>query len=205
VEAQPTVSRRRERSERTREALVAAALVRFARDGLVEARTADVAAAAGVSHGTVFLHFPSRDELLAATIETFGMKVARRLHELVEEGSGVRGVLAAHLDGLVEFEPFYRRLVTQGTTLPKAAHGAMVAIQSAISFHLAEAAAHEMAAGTVRRMPQHLLFNTWLGLVHHYLANAALFSPRGSVLERHGRELLDHYLMLIGTQEDRDE
>ena len=196
---------REQRKERTRQALVAAAIVHFARDGLAEARTADIAAAAGVSHGTVFLHFPTRDDLLAAAIEQVGARVAGRLHELVEEGSGVRGVLAAHLEGLAELEPFYTRLVTQGTTLPGAARGAMVAIQSAISFHLAEAAERDVARGVVRRIPLHLLFNTWVGLVHHYLANAALFSPRGSVLRRHGGELLDHYLSLIGAPEPRHE
>jgi hypothetical protein len=29
----------------------------------------------------------------------------------------------------------------------------------------------EKAAGTIQRMSVHLLFNTWIGLVYHYLAN----------------------------------
>jgi hypothetical protein len=73
----------------------------------------------------------------------------------------------------------------------------MVAIQSAISFHLIQAAEREMAIGKIRRMPMHLLFNTWIGLLHHYMANAASFSPRGSVLNHCGRELITFYLMLI--------
>jgi len=187
--------------ERTRAALIAAAMGELARAGLAEARTADIAGAAGVSHGTVFAHFPTRDELLAAVIEEFGTRVARRLHELVEEGTGVAGVLEAHLAGLVEFEPFYARLVTNPTTLPSAARAAMVAIQSAISFHLSQAAEREMADGKIRRMPLHLLFNTWLGLVHYYVANGELFAPGRSVLREHGIELKNHFLALIAREQ----
>jgi hypothetical protein len=46
-------------------------------------------------------------------------------------------------------------------------------------------------------MPLHLLFNTWIGLIHHYLMNRELFAPGASVVERHGRELLDHFMYLI--------
>jgi hypothetical protein len=47
-------------------------------------------------------------------------------------------------------------------------------------------------------MPLHLLFNTWIGLVNHYLVNRELFAPGASVIERRGAELLDHFMNLIG-------
>ena len=43
-------------------------------------------------------------------------------------------------------------------------------------------------------MPLHLLFNTWTGLVHHYLSQRDLFNPKGSVIRRYGDELLEHFL-----------
>jgi AcrR family transcriptional regulator len=143
------------------------------------------------------LHFPTRDELLAAAVEEFGGRVAKRLHELVEERSGLKEMLRAHLEGLVEFEQFYMRLVTQGKVLPRPAQNAMVVIQSAISFHLSQAVELEIAGGKIRRMPFHLLFNTWLGLLHYYIANQEMFAPKSSVLKRHGVELLEHFLRLI--------
>jgi len=42
-----------------------------------------------------------------------------------------------------------------------------------------------------------LLFNTWLGLIHHYLGNRDLFAPGHSVVERHGSMLLDHFVGLL--------
>jgi hypothetical protein len=88
--------------------------------------------------------------------------------------------------------------------LPAAAQNALIAIQSALSFHLSRAAESGMEEGKIRRIPLHLLFNTWLGLVHYYLANAELFAPGSSVLKYHGPELLAHYMSLIKAQEGRE-
>lgn len=189
-------SQRRKQKEQTRKLLIKAAFEQLAKDGLTTARTADIAQAAGVSHGTVFAHFPTRDDLLTEVINVFGARVTRRLHELAS-GGGVREILEAHLKGLAEFEAFYTRMVMEGSLLPESTRNNLIMIQSAVSFHLSQAAAREMAAGTIRPLPMHLLFNTWIGLVHYYLANGDLFSPGQPVIERYGKELLEHYLNLI--------
>jgi AcrR family transcriptional regulator len=188
---------RQERKSRTRRRLIEAALKDFARDGLSMARTADIAARAGVSHGTVFLHFPTREDLLATAIEEFGRRVTRRIHELAERGNSVRDQLSAHLAGLAESEPFYTRLVIEGPMLSNGVRNTVTMIQSAISFHLSRAAEREMEEGTIRQMPFHLFFNTWIGLIHYYLVNAESFDPGESVLRRYGPELLEHFLALV--------
>jgi len=180
---------------RTRGRLLEVAARLFASKGILATRTVDVARAAGVSHGTVFLHFPTREQLIEATIERFGNAAALRTHQLALAGRGVREILEAHLATLREHEPFYSRLVTEGPVLPAAARTVLVAIQSALALHLAEAAERE--GGRIRKMPVHLLFNTWVALLHYYLANRDLFAPGGSVLARYGEELVDHMMGLL--------
>lgn len=51
------------RGRRTREALVGAARQVFERDGYLEARVTDIAAAAGVAHGTFYTYFASKEEV----------------------------------------------------------------------------------------------------------------------------------------------
>jgi AcrR family transcriptional regulator len=194
---QPVTTTRAAQKLATRAALIEAAMRVYELDGIAAARTADVAAAADVSHGTVFVHFPTREALLAAALEEFGHVLATRVHQLASAGASVREVLAAHLQGIAEHEGFYARLAVESPLLPKEARQALLSVQSAISFHLAQAAEREQAAGLIRPMPVHLLFNTWIGLVHYYLANRDLFAPDGSVIERHGAELIDHLMSLI--------
>jgi AcrR family transcriptional regulator len=189
---------RKEQKDRTRAAIIAAAFEVMAGQGLLAARTLDIAEAAGVAHGTVFAHFPTREDLLCAVIEELGQRVACRLHVLAADGHGIRAALEAHLQGLQEFEPLYVRLVAEGRELPAKVRSVFLMIQSAISLHIGEAVEEETRRGIVRSMPLHLLFNTWIGLVHHYLMNGDFFAPGApSVMRKTASLLVEHFYDLL--------
>lgn len=192
-----TKSQRQLQKDQTRKLILATAFQLYASQGILGTRTSDIAKAAKVSHGTIFVHFATQEELVSTVIEEFGSQVSLRLHELVEGNSSLREILAAHLKGLQEYEEFYIRLVMEGRVLPVRARNVLTMIQSTISFHIGQAAEREMKAGQIQSQPIHLLFNTWVGLIHYYLMNNDLFAPGESVLRRYGPELLEHYLKLI--------
>lgn len=181
----------------TRQRILEAAIKVFSRDGIGAAKTADIAVEAGLSHGSVFVHFGSQEALMSAVIEEFGQILARRIHELSLSGDGTRAILKAHLRAIAEREPFYARLVVEAPILPALARDSLVALQSSICFHLSPAVEADTRAGRLKAMPLHLLFNTWIGLVHYYLANRELFAPGASVVERRGEELLAHFMSLV--------
>ena len=156
-----------------------------------------VAAAAGVSHGSLFAHFRTRDGLVAAVISDFGYTVVTRLHALVEQRARVKAILRAHMKSIGEHEAFYTRLVLEGPHLPVESRNVLIGIQSAVSIHLSEAVDREIREKTIRSMELALLFNTWIGLLHHYLANRDLFSPGKSVIAEKGDYLLNHYMALL--------
>lgn len=193
------LTKRSRQKKATSERLIASAYRRFCRDGIAATRVTDVAAAASVSHGTAFVHFSTRDELVAAVIKRYGGRIALRLHELAASRAGLRDVLRAHLDGLNEHEKFYARLVVETPSLGKTARTMLIGIQSAISTHMAAAADRDRAEGLIRAVPSSFLFNLWIGLVHHYITNRDLFAPGSSVLERRGREMIDQFMTLLTT------
>lgn len=134
-------------------------------------------------------------------IEEFGMRLTERLHELVSDDCGMKEVLEAHLRGIGEYEKFYTRLVLEGPLLKVGTRNCLIMIQSAISFHIIQVAERAMKDHKIRCQPVDLLFNTWIGLIHHYLINGDLFAPGSSVLERYSNQLVEHYLNLITLKE----
>ncbi len=190
-------TQRQKQKEATRKHILETAMVQFAEKGLTTTPTADIAREAKVSHGTIFVHFPTQEELLTAVIDEFGSRIGLRLHQLADVRGTLEEILRAHLTGLEEFEAFYTKLVIERRLLPESARNTYVMIQSTISFHIGMAAEREMERGTLRRIPVHMLYNTWLGMIHYYLANGDLFAPHDSVLKRHGQELLQNYIKLI--------
>ena len=99
------------------------------------------------------------------------------LHARLTAGATLGDVLAVHLDCLADREQEVRWLVLESPTLPKGFHTAWLGLQSAASSYICQAAERDMATGTIRQMPLHLLYNTWIGLVHHYVINRELFAP----------------------------
>lgn len=187
---------RQEQKQQTRELLLQTAYRCFCAGGILGTRMSDIARAAGVSHGTVFLHFQTQEELVAEVVERSCGRIAARTHELAEGCGSVEELLRAHLAGIREFEAFYTRLVVENRLLPQPVRDAWIAAQSAVAFHL-EPSLEKAAAEAGIAVPASMLFNLWLGLVHYGLANGDLFAPEGGVVERCGDSWVDAYLRLL--------
>ncbi|GAP34940.1 transcriptional regulator, TetR family [Piscinibacter sakaiensis] len=78
----PDAPARRRRKEARPQELLAAALALFAEKGFAATRAEEVAARAGVSKGTLYLYYPSKEELLKAVIR-------ENLSQLIAEGQGL--------------------------------------------------------------------------------------------------------------------
>lgn len=172
--------------EQTRHHLLNMAYGAFAEKGFLATKTLDIATAAGVSHGTLFIHFPTKEELLIKTIDKFGLSVGKRLEELMRDKGSAREVLAAHLETIEEYEAFYAKLVIEGPLLPTSVRSRVFMIQSGVAHYLEK---------TIQKsnVPIHFLLNSWLGLIHYYLANRDLLAPEESVIAKCREDLLKHF------------
>lgn len=78
-----------------RERILRAAAFVLGRDGIAGARMGDVAREAGVSHGSIFSYFPTKDDLVRAVVER-GMAMQAERFAASDSGAGflqtVRGV-----------------------------------------------------------------------------------------------------------------
>jgi len=180
----------------TKEKIIAAALKVYSEYGFF-APTTLIANEAHVSHGSIFVHFPTVEALLLCLLERFSQDMVTELHLLSESGKNTAKLLGMHIDALVKHEDFYKRLVTEAVYLPEEAKNTFIAIQSTVSIHLMQALEPEIKARRIKPLPFHMLFNTWLGLVHYYVLNGDIFAPGESVLTRYKTTLIKCFLSLI--------
>jgi AcrR family transcriptional regulator len=190
-----TGKRRLQKAE-TRERIIAAAIKVYSEYGS-SAPTIAVAREAQVSHGSIFVHFPDVENLLVCLLNIFSQDLNDELHSLSESGNDIAKLLNMHINVLARHEHFYTRLVKEAVYLPEEAKNTFIAIQSTVSIHFLQVLEPEIKAGKIKNVPFHMLFNTWLGLVHYYLLNGDLFAPGASVLKRHKNALINCYMALI--------
>lgn len=188
--------------EQTKSLLLKTAYDVFSEKGIMNTRVSDIAKTAGVSHGTIFVHFRSQEAMVEEVVAVYGQKIAMRTHVLAQSCEHLPELLRAHLDGIMEFEPFYTRLVIENRMLPPDARDSFIAIQSAISFHFSQVAQRELKSGQGGGIPSYMLFNMWVGLVHYYLENGDLFAPEGHVIRRYGETLIKNFMKLVMGREE---
>src|SRR5579862_4106088 len=109
---------RKEQKAATQERLVETALEFFASRGFANSNTADFAKAASVSHGTVFLHFPTREALVLRVLDAFGDRLSAAFKTAMQGEARLERRSEEHLDVLREYETLYARLVQEGSLLP---------------------------------------------------------------------------------------
>src|SRR6478672_6369197 len=107
----------------------------IAERGFQATRTLDVAEASELSHGAVFVHFPTRNKLLHEVAMQLGIRITDRLHALWTKGGSFREALTAHIKALAAEEALYAQLLAEPSLSLE-----RIGIQSAISHHLMEAA-----------------------------------------------------------------
>jgi AcrR family transcriptional regulator len=188
---------RKEQKERTRKLIVETAMAEFSTKGFAGTNTRDIAGSAEISHGSVFAHFQTREDLIMAVVSEFGERVSQQMSLLPENPGSIRNVLERHLDVLGKHELFYSRLVTEGTLLPESAKSELARIQTIISSRLSQAVHKEHEAGLVKDLPFPMMFNSWLALVNHYLANRDWFCPGKPVIATIGDQLVEYFIKTI--------
>lgn len=194
------MNKREMQKQQTKQNILITAEQLFAQQGILLTTMDEVAKAAGVAKGTVFVHYPSRDELIYAVVDKLCHECDRLYEQMHGFNGDVYGILSIHLDILIQFEGLYRQLILERTHLPEQAQLRLLGMQSAISNYIWLVYREQMQAGIVKPLEQALLFNTWLGLVHYYLMNEDLFAEVGrqtNLLSTYKEKLLNHFMLLI--------
>src|SRR5512142_1252825 len=129
----PPVQRR---SRATVEYLLAAAAQVFEEHGYAGGTTNRIAERAGVSIGTLYQYFPSKEAIAVALLERHVIDTDHHLHEwvghMVAEQHGLRAALHDYVAGMLEMHsgrPRLQHILLEETPLPERVHRALLEME----------------------------------------------------------------------------
>jgi AcrR family transcriptional regulator len=134
----------------TRRELVRAGLRIVANRGFANTTTAAVARETGKAHGTVFVHFPTREALVVEMVNEIGSIISRKLAEIPSEATGLSDILDAHLAALADQEVYLSRILQEAVALPPSARAFLFALQSGVAAKIGRGLACDVANGLAR-------------------------------------------------------
>ena len=178
---------------RTRAQLMDAAISEFARRGIAATAINDIAAAAGVSHGTVYYHFPNKE----AVVEAVGRAVAASLVDQVD--AQIAAVTSGRERVALATQAFIRAAAAEpdwGWLVVRALSD-MGPFHQQISRGIRKDAMIGIAAGEFSAAPTDLLFVSLLAVVAAAL-RARLDAPRRAGIEAEAATLV---LRMLGLND----
>jgi AcrR family transcriptional regulator len=187
-----------QRAKETVEELLLAAAQIFEANGYAAGTTNRIAKRAGVSIGTLYQYFPSKEALAVALLERHIADTDQRLHQwvghMVAERHGLRAALQDYVEGMLEIHsggPRLQHILLEETPLPERVHQALLQT---------ERSAAKTVAGLLRLYPEirqpnleqagHLLVQTVESLTHRFAAH-----PTEQVLSR--QDFLLHLVTML--------
>ena len=109
----PTRRGSRRQPEASRNAILQAALMEFAREGLVGARMDTIAEAAGVNKALLYYYFHDKDALYGAVLDAFFAQLLHRIMTVCDQpgtaGQRFLSYVRAHFDSIAE-SPYYAHI-----------------------------------------------------------------------------------------------
>lgn len=185
--------------EQTRAKLIARAESLFAKQGIGNTTTAEIAKSLKLSHATVFIHFPTREDLILAVVDKFAERLSAELGQRCSSDMSLKEMLKAHLSVLSEFEDFYLRLISESQSLPPGIRGQVYALNASLSYRFYRAGQVLVQSAEHKKLTQPVFFNTWMALIHYAILNRDLFSEQTPILVHNGEDLIRQFLTLIKT------
>jgi AcrR family transcriptional regulator len=204
---QPRNTPRQERSRVTRELVLTAAAQVFEARGFAAGTTNRIAQRAGVSIGTLYQYYPTKEAIAVELVERHLAGQVRAAHEwggrVVTSRGSLRDLLRSFAALAVEAheaQPHLHHVLLEEAPLPRGAHEAIRA---------AEGAAASTLAGVLRGQPgvrrrdldraALLVVQITVGMVHRVLAEPAAARRRAALLEE-VVDVVEAYLASAGTE-----
>ncbi len=133
IRLEPRKSPVQRRSQSTVEQILFAAAQVFETHGYAAGTTNRIAEKAGVSIGTLYQYFPSKEAVAAALLEKHIDETLRKLHEwighMVAEQHDLRAALRDYVEFMLEMHsgrPRLQHILLEETPLPEKVHKAMI-------------------------------------------------------------------------------
>jgi AcrR family transcriptional regulator len=201
---------RRRPAERPEE-ILSAALEVFADDGLAGARVSDIAARAGISKGTLYLYFNSKEELFREAIRTRVANLLASLSSAAPPGEP-KERLARFIDALwsdlqcPRFAKLHRLIQAELHHFPELARFYATEISGKVTSLIAEIVAEGVEAGVFRDVEPYVAARMVMGLLvqhavwaHRREIYSHLRGRNEEVLVEEVRDFVFHALAASGT------
>ena len=196
------MGKRKEAKQRTRKQLVDVAKGLFIRNGFLQTTTKQIAAQAGVAHGTLFFHFPTKESLILEIIDREGLYITDQLHQLLHDTSEIEVLLERYLTFLAGEEDFYATIAREMPYYPEKLQQRLLFREVGIRSYFLTALNRGVAEGHYQDLDIPAALTFLFGTIKYLLSHRELLVGKQSVIAHKKALLINTFLRIINFKED---
>jgi AcrR family transcriptional regulator len=191
------VNDRTQQKRETKQRILKAAKEEFIRNGFLETNTKTIADKAGVAHGTLFLHFPTKHALIEKVLEAVLINLDIQLEKMVSEEKGLEGLLSGYLDFIRDNETFFEVLAIELPHYPKDIRIKAYLNEASARNYFYDIIRRGVALGIYKKIDIKMALTFLFGTINYYLSNKRNILKEGSIIERKKDAIIETFLSFI--------
>lgn len=195
------MNKREQARQRTRGHILKVAKQLFIRSGVLGSPTKEIARLAGIAHGTLFFHFPTREDLVLEVFDRELVQVSEDLHELLHKQQDIGRLLSLYLTYLEQEEPFFAVMAREFPLFSEKLQRRILFRQAGIRSYFGLELGRGMALGVYRKLDVTATLTFLFGSIDYLLGRKAVLVGQGSVIREHRQGILDSFLGLVMARE----
>ncbi len=178
------MNKRQVQKQFTHEKIIAAAKQIFIEKGIINTATAQIAEAAGVAHGTLFLHFPNKDSLVIELLDVELAKFSDSIKKLIVETSDIVTILEQYLNLIQAEEGFFSSLARELPDYKAELRRKILFRESLLREHFYRVIEKGIEQNIYAKVDITSALTFLFGTINYYLSLKTSFVQEGSVIEK---------------------
>lgn len=197
------MNKREIQKQKTRKLILQTARKIFIEQGFLATTTAQIAAQCGIAHGTLFLHFKNKENLIIEILDQQLEQISFKIVELIRDSSDLKEILSRYLDFIEEAEDFFSVLARELPFYPEQLRRKIIFRESLIRSKFTRVIEQGITSGQLINcdpvMATAFLFST----INYYLSLKTIFVSDGSVIKKFKAKIITNFLTFLTRGESR--
>lgn len=169
----------------------------FIDNGFLGTTTLQIAKACEIAHGTLFVHFRNKEELIIAILEEKLLEMAKKIHRLAMESDQIEILVDKYLDYVEEDEDFLAVIAREMPFYPELMRNRIIANEIIIRHFFYSSIENGIRIGRFNTDSITDVINFIFGTVNYYLSMKKVFAPGESIIALKRRGIIENFYKLI--------
>ncbi len=191
------MNKRQIQKQKTRGIILQTAKSCFKKNGFLKTTTSEIASKSKVAHGTLFLHFKSKDVLIIEILDSEMDKISKQIFQIINESNDFELLLSRYLDFLQEREDIFAILAREMPFYSSELRRKILFRESIIRSHFHKAISEGIKSGKFRKINITPALNFLFGTFNYYLSLKPIFVKEGSVIGKFKESIISTFMEFI--------